>query len=63
MTYKKVGGLHFFKCGRFGFSLFWSRSNISRAAERRWRRTQRRAELAAARHAQRTADRELLLGR
>lgn len=25
MTYRKVGGLHFVKLGRFGFSFYWSR--------------------------------------
>ena len=25
MTYKKVGGLHFVKIGRFGFSFYFSR--------------------------------------
>jgi hypothetical protein len=25
MTYKKVGGLHFVRIGRFGFSFYWSR--------------------------------------
>ena len=24
MSYKKVGGLHFVRIGRFGFSFFWS---------------------------------------
>jgi len=26
MSYKKVGGLHFVKLGRFGFSFYWSRA-------------------------------------
>jgi hypothetical protein len=25
VTYKKVGGLHFFKCGRVGFSCYMSK--------------------------------------
>jgi hypothetical protein len=49
MTYKKVGGLHFIKLGRFGMSFFWSRQRISRAAERKARVRMKRAtaELAA----------------
>lgn len=48
MSYKKVGGLHFVRIGRFGFSFFWSRNTVSRAAERRWRAAERRAMKAAA---------------
>lgn len=25
MSYRKVGGLHFVKLGRFGFSFYWSK--------------------------------------
>lgn len=49
MTYKKVGGLHFVRLGRFGVSFFWSKARLSRAAERKLRAQQKRAtrELAA----------------
>lgn len=48
MTYKKVGGLHFVRLGRFGVSFFWSKARISRAAERKMRARARRLERFAA---------------
>jgi hypothetical protein len=27
-TYKKVGGLHFVKVWRIGFSFYWSKKNV-----------------------------------
>lgn len=35
MTYRKIGGLHFVKLGRFGFSYYWSRRRLS-ALDRAW---------------------------
>ena len=37
MSYKKVGGLHFVRIGRFGFSFFWSSKRVSARAERKLR--------------------------
>lgn len=35
MSYKKHGGLHFVRLGRFGFSFFWSsKRNASRTPRR-----------------------------
>lgn len=31
MSYKKVGGIHFVKLGRFGFNFYISRSNAQKA--------------------------------
>lgn len=30
MNYKKVGGIHFVKLGRFGFNFYWSRSKAAK---------------------------------
>lgn len=51
MSYRKVGGLHFVRIGRFGFSFFWSRvprvpRALTAAQKRELRDVRRRANLA-----------------
>ena len=43
MSYKKVGGLHFVRIGRLGFSFFWSRKTRAQLVAET-ARAERRAE-------------------
>jgi hypothetical protein len=47
LSYKKVGGLHFVRIGRFGFSFFFSKKGAERA-KRDLRRKRNLARLRAA---------------